>query len=297
MDQLFDELFALKKALPFIPMWRFDDIMGSFSTPYSGPGPHLDFYDVFILQVHGEKKWTLEESPRNFENISDSDLTENEDIKILKNFNACKEYILTPGDLLYVPTRLAHHPEAVTESFSYSIGLRSPLLQDILDQTKPGLDVSSDLRMEENLVYQNQYEVPKDLLKSIKNLPVKLDATELEDSSSWLGSLITYHDHQAEFSYTEDKQFKLDFNQKFEKDLSVQMAYSMDNQDIYLFINGDRIIIDKENLKLVQYLCEESYYDLNDIQLSKEQTIVLNSIIHYMLKNEFIQQVESLKNQ
>lgn len=51
-------IFALIQVFRFIPDWRFDDLMVSFAT-LGGVGPHIDNYDVFLLQGEGSRRWKV----------------------------------------------------------------------------------------------------------------------------------------------------------------------------------------------------------------------------------------------
>lgn len=110
---------ALVQAFRFIPDARLDDLMVSFATDQGGVGPHFDNYDVFLLQAHGQRLWRIGRQ----ENLS---LQENVPLKILTHFTPEEEYLLEPGDMLYLPPKWAHDGIARGECMTYSIGFRSP---------------------------------------------------------------------------------------------------------------------------------------------------------------------------
>ncbi len=111
-------LYRLRQLTNFIPQWNFDDIMVSYSMPQGSVGPHIDSYNVFIIQGRGKKRWLLNPHP-------DPELIPSTEIKILANFQATEEYILEEGDMLYLPPGVAHYGIALTEGLSYSIGFNS----------------------------------------------------------------------------------------------------------------------------------------------------------------------------
>jgi len=103
----------------FVPQARLDDLMVSWASDGGGVGPHFDSYDVFLLQAQGRRRWRIGRQ-------KDLSLREGVPLKILANFEPEAEYVLEPGDLLYLPPRYAHDGIAEGECQTYSIGFRSP---------------------------------------------------------------------------------------------------------------------------------------------------------------------------
>src|SRR5512140_3938505 len=115
-DQRAHDLMA---RFRFLPQARLDDLMISYATDGGGVGPHFDSYDVFLLQAQGRRRWRIGRQ---------KDLTLRADVplKILAHFDAQEEYVLEPGDLLYLPPRYAHEGVALGECQTCSIGVRAP---------------------------------------------------------------------------------------------------------------------------------------------------------------------------
>jgi 50S ribosomal protein L16 3-hydroxylase len=114
-----DAADALLRRFSFIPQARLDDLMISWANDGGGVGPHLDSYDVFLLQAQGTRRWRISERP-------DTTLNPRAPLKILKHFKHEEEYLLEPGDMLYLPPGVAHEGVAVGECMTYSIGFRAP---------------------------------------------------------------------------------------------------------------------------------------------------------------------------
>ena len=114
----------LMQQFRFIPDARLDDLMISYATDTGGVGPHFDSYDVFLLQAHGQRRWRISAQ-------KDLTLVEGMPLKILKNFTAEQEFVLEPGDMLYLPPHYAHDGVAVGECMTYSIGFRAPSFQEL----------------------------------------------------------------------------------------------------------------------------------------------------------------------
>jgi 50S ribosomal protein L16 3-hydroxylase len=103
----------------FVPDARLDDLMVSYATDGGGVGPHLDSYDVFLLQVHGRRRWRIGR-------VADDTLEPGLPLKILRRFEPEQEWLLEPGDLLYLPPRWGHDGVAEGECMTCSVGFRAP---------------------------------------------------------------------------------------------------------------------------------------------------------------------------
>ena len=115
----------------FVPQARLDDLLISYAADGGGVGPHFDSYDVFLLQAQGRRRWRIGRQ-------DDLSLVPDVPLKILANFEPEAQYVLDPGDLLYLPPRYAHDGIAQGECQTYSIGFRSPaggeLARDLLQR-------------------------------------------------------------------------------------------------------------------------------------------------------------------
>ena len=110
---------ALLRLFDFIPGARLDDLMLSWASDGGGVGPHLDSYDVFLIQVHGKRRWRI--GP-----VADETLVDGMPVKLLANFEPAEEHVLEPGDLLYLPPRWGHDGIADGECMTASVGFRVP---------------------------------------------------------------------------------------------------------------------------------------------------------------------------
>ncbi len=119
LDLHLDSARALVEPFRFIPEARLDDLMISYATDGGGVGPHFDSYDVFLLQVHGKRRWRIGRLP-------DPQLRPDVPLKILTNFKPEQEWVLEPGDMLYLPPGWAHDGIAEGECMTCSVGFRSP---------------------------------------------------------------------------------------------------------------------------------------------------------------------------
>lgn len=139
IDQLLPEVHELLKHFDFLPRWRLDDIMVSYAPDQGSVGPHYDQYDVFLLQGLGKRHWRLGQyCDTNTPMLADSAL------RIVQDFQATQDWLLEPGDMLYVPPGLAHWGVAEGECMTYSIGFRAPsateMLEDLATEALTGSD-------------------------------------------------------------------------------------------------------------------------------------------------------------
>lgn len=116
-----DGMAELLHRFRFISDARLDDAMISVASDGGGVGPHFDSYDVFLLQAHGRRHWRLSQQ-------KDLSLQEGLPLKVLKHFQCEQEYILEPGDMLYLPPQVAHDGIAQGDCMTISIGFRTPTL-------------------------------------------------------------------------------------------------------------------------------------------------------------------------
>jgi 50S ribosomal protein L16 3-hydroxylase len=126
VDLLDESAHRLLQRFRFAPDARLDDLMMSYATDGGGVGPHIDSYDVFLLQAVGRRRWRISRQ-RDLRRIDGLPL------QILANFRPTAEFVLEPGDMLYLPPGVAHEGTAVGECVTYSIGFRAPTHQELLE--------------------------------------------------------------------------------------------------------------------------------------------------------------------
>ena len=128
VDHHVPDVAALIAPFRFIPNWRIDDVMVSYAAEGGGVGPHYDQYDVFLVQGMGRRRWRIgahcdEAAP----------LLPHADLRLLADFAATVEWVLEPGDVLYLPPGVAHDGVAVDgDCMTYSIGFRAPARHELI---------------------------------------------------------------------------------------------------------------------------------------------------------------------
>ena len=137
VEKHYPPLQSLLRSFSFLPTWRIDDLMISVAAPGGSVGPHVDQYDVFLLQATGHKKWQIAHS-------FNPTLLPDCDLNVLKSFEPEQEFLLGPGDLLYLPPGVAHHGIAVDQGMTWSIGMRAPSSADLLQALGEWLAANRD---------------------------------------------------------------------------------------------------------------------------------------------------------
>jgi len=175
----------------FIPDARLDDLMVSIAGIGGGVGPHFDSYDVFLIQMSGRRQWKISEQ-------KDLSLSPDLPLKILKNFNAEHEWILEPGDMLYLPPHVAHDGIALDAGCqTWSVGFRSPsfkeLLQEGLWRLAESLEDIPDLNEKfadpKQGATSNAEQLPAELIKQVAD---KLKILKLDQVDQMLPGITAY---------------------------------------------------------------------------------------------------------
>ena len=149
-----DAVHALLQQFRFVPDARLDDLMISFATDGGGVGPHFDSYDVFLLQAHGQRRWRIGRQKK-------IELQEGVPLKILKEFKPEAEFVLNPGDMLYLPPGYAHDGVAVGECMTYSVGFRAPRSAELASGLLMGLseEMAEECSAADDALYQDPHQV------------------------------------------------------------------------------------------------------------------------------------------
>lgn len=128
VDHYVPAVAALIEPFRFVPDWRIDDVMVSYASDGGGVGPHFDQYDVFLVQGLGQRRWRVGQR------CDDSAaLLPHDGLRLLAEFETHEEWVLEPGDMLYVPPGFAHDGVAVGDDcMTYSVGFRAPSRGDLV---------------------------------------------------------------------------------------------------------------------------------------------------------------------
>lgn len=273
-----EQTATLLQPFKFLPNWRIDDVMVSFSTPGGGVGPHLDQYDVFITQGEGKRHWKV--------GLPDSNLTElipHEDLKQVSQFQPVIDVITEPGDILYIPPNHPHDGVAIDNSLNYSVGFQAPSGQDLISTL-------ADVIIDKNLACKRYGDSDRKVTKTPELMAtddiVKLQAFMLEQTnnidlfSDMVASFTTRNHHALEilmpvtpFTTESVIEYLNDPEIIVRPVLGIKALINEQNGDLY--INGDRVTISDETRLLASFLAKSEPLTTNSL---KSFTDCLNNI-------------------
>jgi 50S ribosomal protein L16 3-hydroxylase len=202
VDQWVPEVNELLNHFRFIPNWRLDDIMISFAPDQGSVGPHFDYYDVFLLQGLGKRRWKIGQ-----ECDVNSPRIEGTPLNILQNFETKDEWLLDAGDMLYIPPGVAHWGVAEGDCMTYSIGFRAPSHADILTELSQDIasTLTNDLRFSDpHLTLQkNSGEINAQAIAQVQTLLQQHFTAE--NIAHWFGKHMTERKYESDTIETENE--------------------------------------------------------------------------------------------
>ncbi|WP_411565372.1 JmjC domain-containing protein [Pseudomonas orientalis] len=257
VDQFVPEVAELLEHFRFLPSWRIDDVMISFAAPGGSVGPHFDNYDVFLLQAQGKRNWKIGQMCN-----SESALLQHADLRILAEFEESAKWVLEPGDMLYLPPRLAHFGIAEDDCMTYSVGFRAPSAAEVLTHFTDFL--AQYLTDEERYTdadaqpVSDPHQIQSDALDRLKSLL----AEHMSDERmllTWFGQFMTeprYPELVAGEELGED-----DFINSLQdgailvRNPSARMAWSEVDDDVLLFASGQSRYLPGKLRELLKLVC------------------------------------------
>ena len=257
VDQFVPEVAELLEQFRFLPSWRIDDVMISFAAPGGSVGPHFDNYDVFLLQAQGKRNWKIGQMCS-----SESPLLQHADLRILAEFEESAEWVLEPGDMLYLPPRLAHFGIAEDDCMTYSVGFRAPSAAEVLTHFTDFL--SQYLTDEERYTdadaqpVSDPHQIQSDALDRLKSLL----AEHMSDERmllTWFGQFMTeprYPELVAgEELGEEDFISSLQDGAILVRNPSARLAWSEVDDDVLLFASGQSRYLPGKLRELLKLVC------------------------------------------
>ena len=257
VDQWVPEVNLLLDNFRFIPNWRLDDIMISFAPDKGSVGPHFDYYDVFLLQGLGKRRWKIGQHCD-----VNASRVEGTPLNILQHFDAQDEWVLEPGDMLYIPPGVAHWGIADGDCMTYSIGFRAPSHGDILTELaqEVATGLSNDLRFIDPLLklQKNPGEISAQAITQLQEILAQHFTAE--NIANWFGK------HMTERKYAQDdlEEDELDADdwlaalaegRELWRHPAARFAFHSDTNGTQLFADGTALPCSRE---LAELVCTET---------------------------------------
>ena len=286
VDHYSFDLSALWKKFPFIPQWRRDDIMVSYAPQGGSVGKHFDFYDVFLVQGYGHRRWQLGQMCD-----TETPFVPGQPLKLLPEIEVNFDEVLAPGDLLYVPPGLAHYGVAEDDCLTYSFGFRMPNISDMMDRVgdkfsenetlrNPLLDIIRDQVGAIGEVSSNELEYLKEhIMQQLHNSNV------LEDAIMSLMSEPKYPENlpEAEEIGTGDLEEALDQGYSLMLEPASRLLYTETDGDVLFWANGEGVCISEAfTAKLKQLADGEALLfgeDFADEEILEDVAALLNEAV------------------
>jgi 50S ribosomal protein L16 3-hydroxylase len=209
VDKWDADVAALLDAFGFLPRWRIDDIMVSFAAPGGSVGAHVDQYDVFLLQALGHRRWQIDANdnpPTEFRN--------DVDLKLLREFHPTHEWLLRPGDMLYLPPGVPHHGVAEDACLTFSLGMRAPsaaeLLGDFVDTLAADADESLRYRDPDLTPAGDSAEIDADAMRRAVEALNALRMNDPDRIGDWFGRFITLYRNAGEVMAAPDPRSRIE---------------------------------------------------------------------------------------
>lgn len=279
VDHYMPEVAELLEAFDFIPRWRLDDIMVSYAPPGGSVGAHVDQYDVFLLQASGRRRWQLGGTPGN-----DARLIPGIDLRILEDFTveADQDWVLEPGDMLYLPPGVAHHGISdADDCLTFSIGFRAPSSDEVVTSFADyiGEQLGDSQRYGDSDLQPPAAigELDDQAIARVRAL--LLDAIDRpEQMAQWFGRAMTQPKYLDQLvppespSDPNDLRAALESGSELTHSLGSRFAWRrLDDARATLFADGDAIVCD---LELAQYLSATPRLDAKVLEFPDSESLL-----------------------
>ncbi|MBD1583234.1 cupin domain-containing protein [Pseudoalteromonas sp. S16_S37] len=270
VDHWHPDAAQLIEPFRFIPNWRIDDLMISYSTPGGGVGPHLDQYDVFIIQGQGKRHWRV-----GMPDPSLKQFAQNKSLLQVEQFEALIDAVLEPGDILYIPPGCPHEGYAVENALNYSVGFRAPDQKDLISNFADYLidhELGNKRYSDPNLFKPDSVGlISEDEIDTVQKLMKDL----LEDRSTfkhWFGTMISQPKHDMDLApldeplHCEELVEYLASAETVVRAGGVRSVYQITPEQILLSINGETYRLPLTSLAGVKLLTDENSFTVSQIK-------------------------------
>lgn len=254
------EFAGIVDRFRFIPEWRLDDLMISYAPEGGSVGPHMDLYDVFILQAQGHRRWDISTRP-----VDEDNQIEGTPLRIQRHFEAEFSSLLNPGDLIYIPPAVSHHGVATDDCMSYSIGYRAPahgeMVSDyiaFLTQDLPPEQVYRDRDLQAQLHANEITDAAIDRVRKIFQHYLDTDNDQLR---RWLGRFVSDPqadvNHPVELAFDKPEQLlshMQDERQLLMRNPASRFAFLRNDENALLYIDRDEHAV---SIRFAESLCDQ----------------------------------------
>lgn len=283
LDHWVPEVADLLAEFRFIPNWRLDDIMASFAPAGGSLGPHYEHDDVFLLQGQGQRCWKL--GGRCDENTA---RVEGTPLRILSDWETVEEFVLEPGDMLYLPPNIARWGVAEDDSITLSIGFRSPTHEEILTRYAeyacdlPGIEQHLDDSHRQ--LQGNPGLIDDQVLDDLERI-LRERLMDRRQLALWFGQFSTEPKHEHTVQPPEDSWNSADIAALINEDAILRwnegsrFAFHTQDDETFLFVDGERFILRGEAQSIAPILCSGHRFAGATLQPFVDESALLELIV------------------
>lgn len=289
VDKWDPDVAALLDAFDFLPRWRIDDIMVSFAATGGSVGAHVDQYDVFLLQAHGQRRWQID--------VSDNpplEFREDVELKLLRQFTPTHDWVLGPGDMLYLPPGVPHLGVAQDPCLTFSVGMRAPssaeLIADYLDTLVAEADETIRYRDPDLALPSDRNEIDAAAMGRVVQALNALRMNDPDRLGEWFGRFITTYRSAGQAAAPEQPpsliqlQFALNQGATLQRHPMTRMAWRRASKGAVLFASGQALpmgVREARALAAAEQIDGALYQTLGE--RGREAVLVLLTSGHYVL--------------
>lgn len=266
VEKYLPEFSEITDQFRFIPEWFLDDLMISWAADQGSVGPHVDLYDVFILQGSGSRRWQI-----STQTIDEDNYIPDIALRLLKDFSPEQEWIINPGDMIYLPPGVAHHGVSLGESISFSIGYRATSHHDLVNEFIA--HITQDLPIQKtyqfSLHQEQKYsnEIEPDAIEQLRQALKEYLDPQHPSLASWFGRYVSdpkanYEHEELGDDFTVMEQLA-DIDSVYRNPAS-RFAFIRNENYSQLFIDGEEYTV---STKFAEKLCENRFISLSQINL------------------------------
>ncbi len=278
------ELKEMVEPFEFIANWRLDDLQVSLGEDGGNVGAHWDDYDVFLIQGQGKKRWQISYAP-----VSEDDFMEGVDIRLIEHFKPDEEWIVEPGDMLYLPPRIGHYGVNIGRSVTWSVGFRAPkhreMLRDFMEMKFE--EVLEDARYSDpDVAPSDHYGVlSEEAIDRVVDVIRESLKTDRDEIAKWFGAFITepkmfqVPEPVEEALSTDDVVEFLDDGGYLEIHPGLTLLYRIAGAEVLLFASGNSYSLPLSELDFVRMIVESDELSYEDLEVFLDSDIAQQLLV------------------
>ena len=287
VDHFIPEVAALLDPFRFIPNWRVDDVMVSYASEGGNVGPHYDNYDVFLVQGLGQRDWQIGQFCD-----EQTELVGHESLKLIKDFQCQQQWTLQPGDILYVPPRVAHWGKGLGDDcMTYSVGFRAPSHGEILghfcDEQLATIDDFARFTDQQLAQQDNPGEISNAAIEQVQQILTRF-IDDKQAITQWFGRFMTepkypeLHDEEPEQFDNQEVDILLAESDFLYRNPSSRFAFTETdkNGQLTLYVDGRSWRCQSDEIELAKLLCANTQIATLDLPFRLKETRLFKTLFN-----------------